>query len=160
MNPYSTSTLLEDRIRAASPAGLTLILLEQAVFSAQEAIRALENNDPRLRAKAVNRLNDILSELTHSLRPEVSPDAQRRKTLYLSLQEIVIEGHAKATARPFEIATTALNSLLEDWRNVCKLLEGAGAKPALTGDQAPAAAPRNPYEESVSEGETKRRWML
>ncbi len=160
MNPYTTSSLLEDRIRAASPAGLTLILLEQATLSAREAMRALEDNDPRLRARAVNRLIDILSELTQSLRPEVSPDAQRRKRLYLSLQEVVIEGHAKASLRPFEITVAALNSLLDDWRNVCQILEG-GATPAPAREQVPAEAPRNPYEESVATGdETKRRWML
>ena len=160
MNPYTTSSLLEVRIRAASPAELTLILLEQAAHSTREAIRALADNDPRLRARAVNRLVDILSELIHSLRPEVSPDAQRRKRLYLSLQELVIEGHAKASQRPFEITAAAVNSLLEDWRNVCQLLEGA-ATPAPAGERVEVEAPRNPYEEGAALGDqTKRRWML
>jgi flagellin-specific chaperone FliS len=160
MNPYTTSSLLEVRIRAASPAGLTLILLEQAALSTGEAIRALEDNAPRLRARAVNRLIDILSELNHSLRLEVSSDASRRKRLYLSLQEMVIEGHAKASRRPFEITAAAINSLLEDWRNVCQLLEGA-ASPAPEGDPVEVEIPRNPYEENAAFGDqTKRRWML
>ena len=161
MNPYSSATLLEDRIRAASPAGLTLILLEESVNSANMAMRAIEDADPRARAKAVNRMLEILTELTLSLRPEVSPEAGRRKAIYFSLQQLIIEGHASATVRPFQIAHSALTALLEDWRNVCRLLEGSSAPAVVAEEPEQVATPRNPYEMDAFDGsDPKRRWTL
>jgi len=161
MNPYSSANLLEDRIRAASPAGLTLILLEESVNSANMAIRAIDDADPRARAKAVNRMLEILTELTLSLRPEVSPAAGRRKSIYFALQQLIIEGHSQATARPFQIAQSALNALLDDWRNVCRLLDGSGSHAATPEEPARVAAPRNPYEEgSFDSSDSKRCWTL
>lgn len=160
MNPYSQPNLLEDRIRAASPAGLTLILLEQSVVNAKNAVRSLEVNDPRARAAAVTKLLDILTELIAGLRPEVSAEAGKRKTLYISLQQLLVEGHAKASIQPFKIAEGALASMLDEWRNVCRLLEGTSA-PAADAEERRPVVSRNPYEEaSHIPTEVTRRWKL
>jgi flagellin-specific chaperone FliS len=160
MNPYSQNNLLEDRIRAASPAGLTLILLEQSVVNAKACIRSLEVNDPRARAAAVTKLLDILSELIAGLRPEMSADAAKRKTLYLSLQQLLVEGHGKAAVQPFKIAEGALASMLDEWRNVCRLLEGT-PEPTVNAEERRPVVSRNPYEEaSLVPAEVTRRWKL
>lgn len=160
MNPYSQNNLLEDRIRAAGPAGLTLILLEQSVANAKACIRSLEVNDPRARAAAVTKLLDILSELIAGLRPEISADAGKRKTLYISLQQLLVEGHAKASLQPFKITEAALTPLLDEWRNVCRLLEGTPAPSAGAEERGPVGS-RNPYEDaSHGADEITRRWRL
>jgi hypothetical protein len=98
--------------------------------------------------------------LIAGLRPEVCADAKKRKTLYISLQQLLVEGHAKASPQPFKITEAALGSMLDEWRNVCRLLEGT-ASPLADAEERRRVVSRNPYEEAGdSPEEVTRRWKL
>jgi flagellar biosynthetic protein FliS len=137
MNPYSNTTLLEDRIYAASPVGLTLILMEQAVASIRAIRQSLTENDVRRRAREVNRLLDILSELILSLKADGTAETGKRRRIYSSLQAMLIDAHAQVKPETFATVEASLTSLLDNWKEVCNALEGS----------APVSATPDAFEE-------------
>lgn len=152
MNAYSNQTLLEDRIYAASPAGLTLILMEQSVATIRNVREALRDDDPRRRAREVTRLLEILSELLMSLKGESEQETRKRRAIYASLQSMLIEAHATVDGEKFATVETTLNLVLENWREVCRVLEGSALVPAVPDDlDEPDETPfsYNPYVEAA-----------
>jgi flagellar protein FliS len=165
MNPYSTNTLLEDRIYAASPAGLTLILMEQAVVSIRAIRESLAENDPRRRAREVTRLLDILSELLMSLKADGTAETNKRRNIYGSLQAMLIEAHAGVKPETFATVETSLVLILENWKEVCRVLEGSVHHPAPVEDpeESRPAGGGNPYLVDYMDGAVSpanRGWKL
>lgn len=126
-NPYSNSSQLEDRIYSASPAGLTLILLEQAVVSIRAVLASVAEQDPRRRAREVNRVLEILAELTMSLKGDEDPQVRKRKRIYASLQAMLVEAHSQVSVEKFEAVDRTVAVLLQQWNEVCALLDGAAS---------------------------------
>ena len=147
MNPYSNTSLLEDRIYAASPVGLTLILMEQSVVSIRAIRESLTANDPMQRAREVTRLLDILSELVMSLRADGTEETRKRRRIYTSLQSMLIEAHAEVKPDTFATVETSLVLLLDNWKEVCRALEGSVymPSPADEPEESRQMANSNPY---------------
>ncbi|GEM_PF-6749099 len=164
MNPYSNTTLLEDRIYAASPVGLTLILMEQAVASIGAIRQSLTENDVRRRARAVNRLLDILSELIISLKADGTAETSKRRSIYGSLQAILIDAHARAKPETLATVETSLTLLLDNWKDVCNALEGSAPVSAAPSafEEWNVVASTNPYLDYRDEATSSasRGWKL
>lgn len=159
---YSSSAQLEDRVYGASPAGLTLILMERAVESIRTILVSIRENDARCRAREVTLLLDILSELTMSLKNDNSEETKKRRSIYASLQEMLVKAHVAASAETFATVEIALVHLLEGWKAVCRLLETAGeVEPREENEDEEAPAPSCLYLEAMSmqNGSTSRGWM-
>ncbi len=164
MNPYSNTTLLEDRIYAASPVGLTLILMEQAVASIRAIRQSLTENDVRRRAREVNRLLDILSELILSLKADGTAETGKRRRIYGSLQTMLIDAHARVKPETFATVETSLTSLLDNWKEVCNALEGSApvSDTPEAFEEWTAVANTNPYCDYRDEATSSasRGWKL
>jgi flagellin-specific chaperone FliS len=122
----------------------------------------MRENDPRRRAREVTLLLDILSELTMSLKNDNTEETRKRRSIYASLQEMIVRAHVSASAETFETVESTLLHLLEGWKAICRLLEGHQADPAMSEEQTveEGPVPSCPYLEAMSpqNGPASRGW--
>jgi flagellar protein FliS len=112
---------LESRILSADPVELVQILYQTAYSSVEKARRCLRQGDIAGRAKEINRVIGVLTELASALDRQMGGDLGRNLAgLYDYMQRRVLEAHVEQTEPPLAEVSRLLATLLEGWASVCR----------------------------------------
>jgi flagellar protein FliS len=114
-DPYSA--YLEETILNESPVGLIVALYEGAIDACIAARKHLASGDIPARTKAINKIVNIITELTRSLNDEKGGDVSKNlRSLYLYMQGRVLEAHTKKNPAPLAEVEKLLSTMLEGWK--------------------------------------------
>ena len=114
-NPYSVYA--DETILNASPMGLIVALYEGAIDSCSTARMHMLAGDIPARTKSINKLTNIVNELTRCLNDEKGGEISANlRRLYAYIQGKVIEAHTRKKASALEEVEKLLTTMLEGWR--------------------------------------------
>jgi flagellar secretion chaperone FliS len=135
------SSYQTQQLNGASPALLVAMLIEKAIVSLKEAIRAIESRDVQARWKANNRASEIINHLWLTLDTKAGGEiAQNLDQLYRFMMSHLVKVDMKNDPKPAAEVIELLEPLLESWRTLARRGEGAPARPAAAAETpAPSA---------------------
>jgi flagellar protein FliS len=130
------STYQSRQLNGASPALLVAMMIEKAIASLKEAIRAIEAKDVQARWQANNRASEIINHLWLTLDTEAGGEiADNLGKLYEFMMNHLLKVDLRNDPKPAEEVIELLEPLLQSWRTLAARGEGASPRSA-----APAAA--------------------
>jgi flagellar protein FliS len=109
---YAESNLVSER-----PEQLLVALYQHACDNVSSADRFNQAGDPVGRGQAINRVMDVLVELTASLDPQIELSGQLRE-LYVYMQQRLLEAHIEQSSEKLQEVLRLLTTLLSAWREV------------------------------------------
>lgn len=114
-------------VQTASPGQLLLALYETAVRYAKQAAESIRRNDVAAKAREIQRVSDIVSELTSTLDKSVAPElCDNLEQLYFYMQDRLSEANAKMDPLPAEEVAKLMDTLREAWVEAVSQVEGKG----------------------------------
>lgn len=122
-------TYLETQIRTATPQKCRLLLIEGAIRFARQALEWCDDEEraPQ-RYVALGRCNEIITELSTSIRVDALPVAAKVKAIYQFLLVQLAELSARKDPKILRDVIGVLEEERETWRQVCDQLPEAPAK--------------------------------
>jgi flagellar protein FliS len=136
------------QVNGASPALLVAMLIEKAIASLREAIRAIEAGDVQARWTANNRAGEIINHLWLTLDTDNGGEiAENLDRLYQFMMNHLMGVDLRNDPKPAEDVIVLLEPLLVSWRELARRGERvpvnpqAAPLPAAVSAPAPAAAP-------------------
>jgi flagellar protein FliS len=133
------SSYQSQQLNGASPALLVAMLIEKAIASLKEAVRAIEAKDIQARWTANNRASEIINHLWLTLDTKQGGEiAQNLDRLYRFMMSHLTKVDLKNDPKPAHDVIELLEPLLQSWRQLAARGEGAQRPPALA--EAPEAA--------------------
>jgi flagellar protein FliS len=137
------SSYQSNQLNGASPALLVAMLIEKAVVSLKEAIRAIEAQDVQARWTANHRAQDIINHLWLTLDPEAGGEiAGNLDRLYRFMMDHLLKVDMRNDPQPAHDVIELLEPLLQSWRALAGRGEGLQAPaPAAPQGARPAAMP-------------------
>ncbi|HEV7302033.1 MAG TPA: flagellar export chaperone FliS [Tepidisphaeraceae bacterium] len=149
MNPQAAQQqYLKTRVMTATPEQLQLMLYDGAVRFAEQGRAALIAKQFEQSYNSIGRVQRILTELTCSLKRDVSPElCDRLRGLYTYAYKKLIEANTEHTVEPLDEVIELLKYQRETWAMLLEQLgkQKAGAKAA--GMDIPA--PNERMEQSI-----------
>jgi flagellar protein FliS len=131
MNPYFEQTILN-----AGPIELTAMVYQRAIACVQDAREHLRHGRVTERSASIMRAYAAVAELLSALRPENAPElAGHLGSLYLYIQQRMLDGNLRQADQPLEEALGLLSMLAESWSAVAAQLR----MPEETPETIPAA---------------------
>lgn len=140
------SSYQAQQVNGASPALLVAMLIEKAIASLKEAIRAIEAGDIQARWKANNRAGEIINHLWLTLDTDNGGEiAENLDRLYQFMMNHLLNVDMRNDPKPARDVIELLEPLCASWRELASrgervpVLPDAAMPPA--GVTAPAPAP-------------------
>jgi flagellar protein FliS len=142
------SSYQAQQVNGASPALLVAMLIEKAIASLKEAIRAIEVKDVQARWTANNRAGEIINHLWLTLDTDNGSDiAENLDRLYQFMMTHLMGVDMRNDPKPAQEVIELLEPLLVSWRELARRGERvpvnphAATLPAAAMAPAPASAP-------------------
>jgi flagellar secretion chaperone FliS len=149
MQPQAAQNYLRATVLTATPEQLQLMLYDGAIRFGEQARVALEKNDLEESHELITRVQKILTELTCSLKHEVSPDlCSKLAGLYNFAYRKLIEANIDHKIEPLDEALGVLRFQRETWALLLANLAKQKAASAAQGIDMPAPSQR--MEASIS----------
>lgn len=149
MNPQSAQqNYLRTRVFTATPEQLQMMLFDGAVRFADQARAALERKDFEGSYNNISRAQRIITELTGSLKHDVSPDlCNKLAAIYNYIYRKLVDANVHHTVEALDEALKMLKYQRETW---AMLLEQLGkTKAAAAAKTIPMPAPSDRMEASI-----------
>ncbi|MFW6170442.1 MAG: flagellar export chaperone FliS [Planctomycetota bacterium] len=166
MSQDTRRTYLETQILTATPQKCRLMLIEGAIRFARQALHCWDEEDvARHRYSALARCNDILTELSTSVRAEESAVAAKVQAIYQFLLIQLAQVSSSSDPRILREVIEVLEVERETWRQICEQLPDTPARPRqgkaseqeiTTAGMSAIGPPASPS----SHGETVERFSL
>lgn len=158
----------EERILSASPLELIQILYDLALDRVEAARLFLRQGNTEERARAITKIQDILSQLILSLDQEQGGSRSRDlMAIYSRLQMQLLQAHAGKSDEALAQIEETFRALADNWRGVGQLLIPERVESHEKAVVAAAPAPSSPlgtYFETKSlgagAGYEARNWSL
>ncbi len=116
MNPY-----FERKVLDADPIDLVRLLHQHAIARVKEAREHLAAGQIAPRVKAITQAYAVMTELTNSLRPDVSKELSGQlRSLYMFIQQRLLDANLTQTDKPLVDSLGVLTTLLEGWNGVAE----------------------------------------
>ncbi|MFO7902632.1 MAG: flagellar export chaperone FliS [Planctomycetota bacterium] len=155
MSQNTRRAYLETQILTATPQKCRLMLIEGAIRFARQALECWDDTDVACqRYSALARCNDIITELTRSVRAEESPVAAKVKAIYQFLLSQLAQVSSRNDPRLLQEVIEVLEVERETWRQICETLpetpaprgkgEATGEEITTTGMSAIVPPPTTP----------------
>ena len=110
------SEYLKNRVLAASPEELRLLLLEGALKFARQGREGLARKDFEAVFNGLSQCRDVVMELLTTIRTEVDPDlAAKVKALYTFIYTLLVEGGHEKDLKKVDTAIELLDFERETW---------------------------------------------
>lgn len=123
MSQNTRRAYLETQILTATPQKCRLMLIEGAIRFARQALQCWDDaNLDDQRYSALVRCNDVVTELTTSVRAEESPVAEKVKAIYQFLLIQLAQVSASNDPRLLQEVIEVLEVERETWRHICEKL--------------------------------------
>ena len=140
------SSYQTQQVNGASPALLVAMLIEKAIVSLKEAIRAIEANDIQARWKANNKAGEIINHLWLTLDTDNGGDiADNLDRLYQFMMNHLMGVDMRNDPQPAREVIELLEPLCISWRELARRGErvpvNPNAAPLPAAATAPAPAP-------------------
>jgi flagellar secretion chaperone FliS len=118
MNPY-----FEQKILSVDPIELIRLVYQRALSCVTEAREHVRHRRIPERSAAIMRAYMAIHELLCALEPEVAPElCERLKSLYLYMQQRLLEANARQEDPPLAEVLKLLTTLAEAWSGVAEEL--------------------------------------
>ena len=128
---YFVNRYQEVDINTANPLQLVVILYDAAVRSLEEAHRHMQRNDVAGRTRAINKCNDIISELQSSLNLQEGGEiAGSLNRLYDYMKRTLFKAGAEQNQELVAEVAKLLENLRSAWRQVVE----ANAAPSVPSE--------------------------
>ncbi|MCC6748523.1 MAG: flagellar export chaperone FliS [Deltaproteobacteria bacterium] len=112
-------------VQTSSPGQILVSLYETAVRYARQGAESIRRGDIPAKARELQRVSDIVGELTSTLNRSVAPElCDNLERLYYYMQEKVAEGNATMKPEPVEEVARLLDTLREAWVEAVAQVEG------------------------------------
>jgi flagellar protein FliS len=113
------------RVNTASAGQLLLALYETAVRHARMGAASIRNNEVVAKGQQLQRVSDIVAELTSTLNANVAPElCSNLESLYFYMQERLSIANALMDAEAAEEVAELLDTLRGAWVDAVKQVEG------------------------------------
>ena len=134
MNGGGSAAYRRVEIETASPSKLVVMLYNGAISNAEEAKRALEENDPKTAHKHLIRAQEIVTELRSALNFSAGDVAANLDRVYDYVYRLLVQANIDKETAPIEESAEHLRSLRDAWEEVFLRVareEQATAGPAI-----------------------------
>ncbi|MBN1845280.1 MAG: flagellar export chaperone FliS [Sedimentisphaerales bacterium] len=138
---------LKTKVLTASPEQLQLMLYDGAIRFCEQARCAIEQGEIEGSYNLITRAENIIMELTKSMRDEVAPETcDNMRRLYLYCYEQLVEANTRKDVAPLENALRILRHLRQTWELLMEKIrreQAAGrdsSGPSASGQDPPAGA--------------------
>jgi flagellar protein FliS len=140
MSTYHAGQYREIEVKTATPTELVVLLYDGAIAGLREARSHLQAGDIANRARCINKVTAILTELQANLNFEVGGEiAHSLDRLYTYIRDRIFQANAKQDETPLLEAIKLMDDLRSAWVEVARS-EGATNKPASAANKAAPAA--------------------
>lgn len=112
-NPYERYR--QTRIQTASPLELVIMMYDGAIRFINQAKKVLAEKDYVTANKALQRAQDIIDELNISLNPEAGEIAANLRSLYVYINQRLIEANMKKDGKILDEVLQLLTTLRSSW---------------------------------------------
>ena len=137
------------QLNGASPALLVAMIIEKAIASLREAIRAIEAKDVQARWKANNHASEIINHLWLTLDTNAGGEiAQNLERLYQFMMNHLTKVDLRNDPKPAQEVIELLEPLLQSWRTLAARGEGMPGRAAPSAE-APRTAASGPMRLSA-----------
>jgi flagellar protein FliS len=116
MKPNARAAYLDASIATASPARLLVMLFDRLVLDVQRGLEAQRRGDVEDTHKHLTHAQDILLELSSSLRPEEFKGGYDLAALYSFLHRQLVMANIRKDASITDEVLTLVTDLCETWR--------------------------------------------
>jgi flagellar protein FliS len=120
METNGYDSCLETQVRTATPQKLQLMLIEGAIRFANETVRHWGADDAEASFESLNRCRKIVSQLLHSVRPDMSEPAKRAAAVYLFLFQTLTDIQLHRERHRMPEVLKVLESERQTWQIVCE----------------------------------------
>ena len=149
MNPQAAQNYLRTRVMTATPEQLQMMLYDGAIRFAESARPALEKQDWEASFKLICKAQNIVAELTATLKHDINPDmCGRLAALYNYVYRKLIEANTDHTIESLDEAVRILRFQRQTWALLMAKLGQQKAAAAVSKLDVPAPDPR--MEASIS----------
>lgn len=118
MNSHAYQAYKKTQVSTASQGDLLVMLFEGAIRFSNQAIDAINESNLSVANEKLLRVQDIMTELTTSLKLDVGPIADNLNRLYTYINQLLVEANIKKDTNLIEQAITLLTELCDTWREV------------------------------------------
>jgi len=140
MSTYHAGQYREIEIKTATPTELVVLLYDAAIAGLREARRHLQAGNIANRARCINKVTAILSELQANLNFEAGGEIARSlDRLYNYIRDRIFQANAKQDEAPLMEAIKLMDDLRSAWIEVART-EAANKGPKTAADQAATVA--------------------
>lgn len=116
-------------VQTASRGQLLLALYDAAIRYSKSGAASIRNGDVVAKGRELQRVSDIVAELTSTLNHEVAPElCERLEQIYFYMQERLAIANAKMDPEPADEVAKLLEMLYDAWKVAVKEHEGATGK--------------------------------
>lgn len=149
MNPQAAQQYFRTKVLTATPEQLQLMLYDGALRFGEQARAALEQQDFERSYELISRVQKIISELSGSLKHDVSPElCGKLSSLYNYAYRLLIDANVDHNLASLEEALSILRYQRETW---AMLLDQLGKqKAAVAARTLDLPAPSARMEASIS----------
>ncbi len=130
MKNQATSHYKNQELMTASPARLVVMLYDRAIYSLNDAIKAIEAGDIERRWKSNKNANEVITHLAMTLDFEKGGQiAQNLNDLYRFMLRTLVNVDVRNDPQPARDAIRLLEPLRQSWDQIAKRSDGAAAAP-------------------------------
>lgn len=115
---YAYQAYKKTQVSTASQGDLLVMLFEGAIRFSNQAIDAINESNFSLANEKLLRVQDIMTELTTSLKLDVGTIANNLHQLYTYINQLLVEANIKKDVNLIEQAVHLLTELCDTWREV------------------------------------------
>ena len=121
MHSNPQSSYLEGKVTGAEPLDLICMIYGAALQNVRNARTSLETTDLTERTRAVNKTNEAIGLLASSLNTDEGGDvAESLLSMYLYMQQRLLEAHASKSSEMFSEVEGLLTTLQSAWTELAR----------------------------------------